>query len=155
MVSPDTLPPVAADLCSAPAGHTPEELGAAATAEESSAVQSEGGSLQMDVQLEHETVWLSQRGMAEVFATTPKNVLMHLCKVFATQELDAVATAKDSLVARTVGARQLRRRIRRYFPHTITSVGSRVDSQRAPQSAPDVPSAFRNARVQFTPRSRR
>ena len=117
--------------------------------------ESDGGAVQVNVQLEHESVWLSQRGMAEVFATTPENILMHLRNVFAVQELDAVATAKDSLVVRTEGARQLRRRSRRYFPHTITSVGSRVDSQRAPHSAPDVPSAFRNARVRLTPRSRR
>ena len=71
------------------------------------------------------------------------------------EEFDAEATAEGFLVVWTEGARQVRRRIRRYFPHTVTSVGCRVESQRASHSALDVPSAFRNARARFTPRSRR
>ena len=92
--------------------------------------ETDGGTVQVDVQLEHETVWLSQRGMAEVFATTPENVLMHLRNVFATEELDAEATAKDFLVVQTEGARQVRRRIRHYNLDAIISVGYRVNSRR-------------------------
>ena len=92
--------------------------------------ETDGGAVQVDVQLEHETVWLSQRSMAEVFATTPENVLMHLRNVFATEELDAEATAKDFLVVRTEGARQVRRRIRHYNLDAIISVGYRVNSRR-------------------------
>ncbi len=91
--------------------------------------ETDGGAVQVDVQLEHETVWLSQRGMAEVFATTPENVLMHLRNVFATEELDAEATAKDFLVVRTEGARRVRRRIRHYNLDAIISVGYRVNSR--------------------------
>ena len=93
--------------------------------------ETDGGAVQVNVQLEHETVWLSQRGMAEVFATTPENILMHLRNVFAVQELDAEATAKDFLVVRTEGARQVRRRIRHYNLDAIISVGYRVNSPRS------------------------
>ena len=46
---------------------------------------------------------LSQRQMAEVFDTTPEDVLMHLRNVFASGELEADATAKEFLAVRTEG----------------------------------------------------
>lgn len=55
----------------------------------------------MDVKLEQDTVWLTQRQMAEVFSTTPENVLMHLNNVFSRKELEAEATTKDYLVVQT------------------------------------------------------
>ncbi len=57
--------------------------------------------LQVEVRLEGETVWLTQRQMAKVFDTTPENVLMHLRNVFSSKELEAAATAKDFLVVQT------------------------------------------------------
>ncbi len=88
------------------------------------------GDVQVDVRLDQETVWLSQRSMAAVFATTTENVLMHLRNVFASGELDAAATAKDYLVVQTEGARRVRRRIRHYNLDAIISVGYRVNSKR-------------------------
>ena len=40
------------------------------------------GEVQIDVRVDRETVWLTQRQMAEVFDTTPANVTMHLRNVF-------------------------------------------------------------------------
>ena len=88
------------------------------------------GDVRVDVRLEQETAWLSQRDMAEVFDTTPENVLMHLRNVFSSNELEAEATTKDFLVVRTEGRRQVRRRIRHYNLDAIISVGYRVNSRR-------------------------
>ena len=41
--------------------------------------------------------------MAQVFDTTPENVLTHLRNVFASGELEADATTKDFLAVRTEG----------------------------------------------------
>ena len=82
------------------------------------------------MRLEQGTVWLSQRDMAEVFDTTPENVLMHSRNVFSSGELDAEATTKEFLVVRTEGRRQVRRRIRYYNLDAIISVGYRVNSRR-------------------------
>ena len=67
--------------------------------------------------------------MAEVFGTTPENVLMHLRNVFSSEELEREATTKDFLVVRAEGKRQVRRRIRHYNLDAITSVGYRVNSR--------------------------
>ena len=57
--------------------------------------------IRVDVRLEPETVWPTQRQMAQVFNTTPENVLMHLRNIFTGGELEAGATTKEFLVVRT------------------------------------------------------
>ena len=91
------------------------------------------GSARVDVRLERETVWLTQRQMAELFETTPENVLMHLKNIFAEGELDEPATAKDFLVVQTEGRRQVRRSLKHYNLDAIISVGYRVNSTQATQ----------------------
>jgi prophage maintenance system killer protein len=85
----------------------------------------------IEVRLTQETVWLTQRQMAEVFDTTPENVLMHLRNVFTDGELDESLTAKDFLAVRTEGKRQVQRRLKHYNLDAIISVGYRVSSKRA------------------------
>ncbi len=42
----------------------------------------------MDVRMEQETVWLIQRQMANLFDTTPENVVIHLKNIFGDKELE-------------------------------------------------------------------
>ena len=88
-----------------------------------------GGSI--DVRFKDESVWLTQRQMAEVFQSTPENILMHLRNVFSSRELDAEATTKDFLVVRSEGKRSVRRKIKHYNLDAIISIGYRVHSKRA------------------------
>ena len=85
----------------------------------------------VDVRFEDESVWLTQRQMAEVFQSTPENILMHLRNIFSDKELDAEATTKDFLVVRFEGKRSVRRTIKHYNLDAIISVGYRVNSKRA------------------------
>ncbi len=87
------------------------------------------GEVRVDVRLARETVWLTQRQMAEVFDTTPENVLMHLRNVFSSEELEAAATTKDFLVVQTEGKRRVQRSIRHYNLDAVISVGYRVNSK--------------------------
>ena len=91
------------------------------------------GQAQLQVALEHDTVWLSQAQMGQLFDTTPENVLMHLKNIFNDEELAEQATTKDFLVVRQEGARQVRRRIKHYSLDAIISLGYRVSSKRATQ----------------------
>lgn len=86
---------------------------------------------QVEVRLEGENIWLTQKQMSEVFATTPENVLMHLKNVYAAKELDESATAKNFLAVRQEGRRQVRRTLKHYNLDAIISVGYRVNSTRA------------------------
>ena len=90
-----------------------------------------GGSDATEVRLEGDTVWLTQKQMAELFATTPENILMHLKNVYQEGELRESVTAKDFLVVRQEGKRQVKRQLKHYNLDAIISVGYRVNSTQA------------------------
>ena len=92
--------------------------------------ESAEGEVRVDVRLERETVWLTQRQMAQVFDTSPENVLMHLRNIFVSGELEPDATTKEFLAVQTEGRRQVRRRLKHYNLDAIISVGYRVNSRR-------------------------
>ena len=60
--------------------------------------QTESGQTKIDVRLENETVWLTQKSMAELFQTSIPNINMHLKNIFEEEELDPKATIKDFLI---------------------------------------------------------
>jgi hypothetical protein len=85
----------------------------------------------VEVRVEENTIWLSQRGMAQLFETTPENALMHLKNIFADHELAEAPTANEFLVVQTEGKRQVQRQIKHYHLDAIIAVGYRVNSKRA------------------------
>jgi len=90
--------------------------------------QTADGSIATEVRLEGETVWLTQRQMGELFATTPENVVMHLGNIFQEGELLENPTTKDFLVVQQEGKRQVKRTLKHYNLDAIISVGYRVSS---------------------------
>ena len=93
--------------------------------------ESREGEARVDVRLDQETVWLTQRQMAEVFHTSTDNVSLHLKNIYATGELGEAATTEDFSVVRSEGQRKVRRGIRHYNLDAIISIGYRVNSKRA------------------------
>ena len=91
--------------------------------------QTDSGAL--EVRLQNDTVWLTQRQLGELFGTTPENILMHLKNIYREEELDEPATAKDFLAVQTEGKRQVKRTLKHYNLDAILSVGYRVSSKRA------------------------
>lgn len=71
--------------------------------------QTESGETRLEVRLENETVWLTQKLMSEPFQTTPQNITIHLKNVFDEGELSEAATCKDFLQVRREGARTVER----------------------------------------------
>lgn len=90
--------------------------------------QSEDGIMKIDVRLENETVWLTQKSMAELFQTTVPNINMHLKNIFDEGELHPEATIKDFLIVRFEGNREVSRKIDFYNLDAIISVGYRIKS---------------------------
>ncbi len=60
--------------------------------------QTKSGDTKIEVRLENETVWLTQKLMAELFQTTPQNITLHLKNIFEEGELEEKATCKDFLI---------------------------------------------------------
>lgn len=95
--------------------------------------QSEDGQIELKVAYDHETIWLSQSQMSELFATSTDNISLHLKNIYAEQALDEAATTEDFLVVRQEGKRQVQRQIKHYNLDAVISVGYRVSSTRATQ----------------------
>jgi hypothetical protein len=95
--------------------------------------QTEDGRTQLEVRIDGDTVWLSQREMAELFQTTPQNVTMHIGSVYDEGELAETGTCKEFLQVRTEGNRQVERSVKHYNLDVIISVGYRVKSLRGTQ----------------------
>ncbi len=93
--------------------------------------QSETGETKIDVRLEDETVWLTQKLMAELFQTTVPNINTHLKNIFEEGELNQKATIKKSLIVRKEGNREVSREVEFYSLDAIISVGYRIKSHTA------------------------
>lgn len=90
---------------------------------------------QVEVRLDaqRDTVWLSQRQMADLFETSTDNISLHLKNIFTDGELSEESTTEDSSVVRQEGKRQVTRKVKHYNLDAIISVGYRVNSRRAVQ----------------------
>lgn len=95
--------------------------------------QTEDGQTRIEVRMEQETVWLTQRGMAELFQTSVPNINQHISAIFEEGELDQGATIKQYLIVQTEGNRQVSRKVEHYNLDVIISVGYRVRSHRGTQ----------------------
>ena len=91
--------------------------------------QTESGDTKLEVRLENETVWLSQKLMAALFQTTVANINIHLKNIFEEGELIESATIKDFLIVRLEGKREVNRTIEHYNLDAIISVGYRIKSK--------------------------
>ncbi|WP_083703499.1 virulence RhuM family protein [Pseudoalteromonas sp. SK20] len=93
--------------------------------------QNEDGSLQLAVQVQQESIWLSQSQLAELFKTSTDNISLHLKNICQSGELDENATTEDYSVVRQEGKRQVKRKLKHYNLDAIISVGYRVNSAQA------------------------
>ena len=78
-----------------------------------------------------ESVWLTQKGMAELFAVEVPAISKHLANIYAEGELTQAATVSKMEIVQTEGTRNVRRQVDFYNLDAIISVGYRVNSRRA------------------------
>ncbi len=91
------------------------------------------GDVPVRVRLEGDTVWLTQRQMADMFGTSSDNVGLHLRNIFADEELSEAATTEEFSVVQAEGRRRVTRSLVHYNLDAILSVGYRVNSRRGTQ----------------------
>lgn len=95
--------------------------------------QTKDNQTEIKVQFEQDTVWLSQKLMAELFEKDSDTIGLHLKNIFREGELDEVSTTEYFSVVQKEGNRNVKRDIRFYNLDTIISVGYRVNSKRGVQ----------------------
>lgn len=85
----------------------------------------------IEVIVDEETVWLSQKLMAELFGTTKQNVSLHLINIYNNKELIEEQTVKDFLTVQNEGEKTVRRNTKYYNLDAIIAVGFKINSGRA------------------------
>ena len=95
--------------------------------------QTENGRTRIDVRLEDETVWLSQKLMAELFQKDVRTINEHIKNIYSEGELEPKATIRKFRIVQTEGARQVSRNVDFYNLEVIISIGYRVKSHRGTQ----------------------
>ncbi|OPY57167.1 MAG: hypothetical protein A4E55_01824 [Pelotomaculum sp. PtaU1.Bin035] len=95
--------------------------------------QTEDGRQRIEVRLEEETVWLSQRLMAELFQVGVNTINYHIKEIYKEGELAPEATIRKYRIVQAEGNRQVERYIDYYSLDMIIAVGYRVRSHRGTQ----------------------
>jgi hypothetical protein len=91
------------------------------------------GEVRIDVYLEEETVWLTQKAMGELFGVVKSTISEHLSNIFDTNELSKSATVRNFRTVQQEGERTVGRELEYYNLDAIISVGYRVNSTKATQ----------------------
>ena len=81
--------------------------------------------------IKDETIWLTQKAMAELFDCTTDNISFHLKNIYADGELNENSTTEEFSVVQQEGTRKVKRKIKFYNLDAIISVGYRVNSRKA------------------------
>lgn len=89
--------------------------------------------IQIEVKFDGDSVWATQKQIAEIFQTTPQNITLHLKKVYEEHEIDSISTCKEYLQVQKEGKRIVKRSQLFYNIDAILSVGYRVNSKRGTQ----------------------
>lgn len=92
--------------------------------------QTADGEAQIEVRLVDESVWLTQRQMAELFGKDVRTINEHIKNIFSGNELAEEATIRKFRIVRQEGARQVRREVEHYNLDMAISVGYRVNSKK-------------------------
>lgn len=95
--------------------------------------QIEGKEDGVQVVYRDETVWCTQKAMAQLFDCSTNNIGLHLKNIYETGELLQEATTETFSVVQTEGEREVNRKLKFYNLDAIISVGYRVNSARATQ----------------------
>lgn len=95
--------------------------------------QGKGLDSPVQVRLEGETVWLSQKLMAELYKVAVPTINEHIANIYDDEELRPEATIRKFRIVQTEGNRQVGRLIDHYNLEMIIAVGFRVRSRRGAQ----------------------
>ena len=95
--------------------------------------QTEDGRARIECRFAGDSIWLTQRLIAELFQTSKQNISQHLQSIYEEGELAPEATIKKYLTVQTEGNREVSRQVDHYNLDAILAIGYRVRSHRGTQ----------------------
>ena len=91
------------------------------------------GSIKVEVVVQDETVWLTQKAMREIFGVVKSTISEHISNIYESGELKKEATVRKIRTVQEEGEREIKRLLEFYNLDVIISVGYRVNSSKATQ----------------------
>ena len=85
-------------------------------------------SVQLEVRVEHETIWLTQAQIALLYGVDRTVIVRHIGNIYKSKELEASSTCAKNAQVQKEGARTVLREVNYYNLDMIISVGYRVNS---------------------------
>ena len=101
--------------------------------DENSIVTYDNGEIEINVQVEKDTIWVTQKQLAFLFEVESNNITYHIKNIYKQKELDIFSTTRKIRVVQKEGNREVERNIDHYNLDIIISVGYRVNSFKATQ----------------------
>ena len=89
--------------------------------------------IRINAAVKDETIWLTQKGMAELFGVQIPAIAKHLQNIYEDKELYRDSTVSQMEIVQLEGKRKIKRQVDFYNLDAIISVGYRVNSRRATQ----------------------
>jgi hypothetical protein len=91
------------------------------------------GSARLQLRIEHKTLWLTQRQLADLFQKSPPTINEHIQNIFSDGELPPEATIRKFRIVQAEGSRTVERLVDHYSLDVVIAVGYRVRSARGTQ----------------------
>ena len=88
---------------------------------------SDEGEISVNAYIKDETLWITQKSMAELFGVNVPDISKHLSNIYEDGELDKEATVSKLEIVQNEGGRQVKRTPVFYNLDVIISVGYRVN----------------------------
>ncbi len=93
--------------------------------------KTENGNVNLNVIFKDDTIWLSQKSIAELFECSSDNISLHLKNIFIEKELEKKSTTEIFSVVQKEGQRNVKRNVELYNLDAIIAVGYRVNTKKA------------------------
>ena len=93
----------------------------------------EDGIIKINVQLENETVWLTQKQLVELYQTAKSTVSEHIKNIYTDEELTPDATVRKIRTVQNEGKREVERALDYYNLDMIIALGYRINTKIATQ----------------------
>ncbi len=95
--------------------------------------QAKNGAIEFRGDFTHETLWATQKQIAEAFGVDVRTINEHVKNIFKTKELEEISTIRNFRIVQKEGRREVERDVQHYNLDVILSVGYRANSKTATQ----------------------
>ena len=92
--------------------------------------QGADGAIELPIDAKSETIWASQKQIADIFDVTPQNITIHLAGIYKEGEMIEDTTCKESFQVQKEGVRKVKRTVKLYNLDAIIAVGYRISSSK-------------------------